>query len=310
MKLEYNILWIDNDLPGYIERGEVTDIENFLTENGFEPNIEKVFDEAELDQFIDKHKYDLIISDFNLENTTGGRVIERIRNEKQLDTEILFYTAQASNSEKFNEEVRSLAFVERLTFQLGRDDLMTKIEKVIILTLKKLLELNATRGLITAATSDLDVEIEEIFYQLNELPVEEDTKPKVEKIFKTDYKEMKKNYLKQCKAKRDNHLSNHKQYFSLSDSFRKYNILKELLKLTNFEGFDLNLFRKYGKDVILIRNKFAHAKAIDDNETLKLKGQIEGQDFEFTEASCVEIRNNLIKHKRNIETLKNLINNG
>src|SRR5690606_29613176 len=124
MKLEYNILWIDNDLPGYIERGDVNDIEDFLTERGFEPNIEKVFDEADLDQFIDKHKYDLIISDFNLENTTGGRVIERIRNEKQLDTEILFYTAQTDNSHKFNDEVKSLAFIERLTFQLGRDRLM------------------------------------------------------------------------------------------------------------------------------------------------------------------------------------------
>ncbi|MEO1098225.1 MAG: hypothetical protein AAFX57_10790, partial [Bacteroidota bacterium] len=58
---------------------------------------------------------------------------------------------------------------------------------------------------------------------------------------------------------------------------------------------------------ILIRNKFAHAKAIDDNGTLKLKGQIEGQDFEFTEASCVEIRRNLIDHKKNIESLKRIL---
>lgn len=304
MKLEYNILWIDNDLPGYIERGEVKDIEDFLIGTGFEPNIEKVFDEADLDQFIDKHKYDLIISDFNLENTTGGRVIERIRNEKQLDTEILFYTAQTDNSQEFNEEVRSLAFIERLTFQLGRDRLMDKIEKVIKLSLKKLLELNATRGLITAATSELDVEIEEIYYQLIEIPVDEETKPKVEKIFKMDYKEMQKNYLKQCKAKRDNHVSDFKQYFSLSDAFRKYDILKELLKLNTFNGFDLDLFKKYGQEVISVRNKFAHAKAIDEDGTLKLKGQVEGQDFEFTEQSCVEIRKNLIAHKRNIEILK------
>ena len=197
--------------------------------------------------------------------------------------------------------------MDRITFHSNRDTFLDKVEKLIRLTLDKLLDLNATRGLITAATSDLDVEIEEIFYQLNEIPIDEETQPKVEKIFKTDYKEMRKNYLKQCKAKRDNHLSDHKQYFSLSDSFRKYDILKELLKLKNFDGFDLSLFKKYGKDVILIRNKFAHAKAIDDNGTLKLKGQIEGQDFEFTEASCVEIRRNLIDHKKNIESLKRIL---
>lgn len=308
MKLEYKILWIDNDLQNYIDNDSLKDIEAFLLEKGFEPIIEKVFDEADLDKFIIKHNYDLIISDYNLNNTTGDVIIKQIRDEKQLDTEILFYTAQDSYMN--NEQViKNLAFKERLTFKVGRNGLLEKIEKVIELTLKKLLELNATRGLITAATSELDVEIEEIYYKVIEIPLSEEIKPKVEKIFKTDYKEIQKNYLKQCKAKRDKHTSDFKQYFSLSDAFRKYDILKELLKLNTFTGFDLDLFKKYGQEVISVRNKFAHAKAIDDNGTLKLKGQVEGQDFEFTEESCVEIRKNLISHKRNIETLKQILNN-
>lgn len=310
MRLDYNILWIDNDLPGYIERGDVADIEAFLIESGFEPHIEKVFDEADLDQYIDKYEYDLIISDFNLENTTGGTVIKRIRDEKQLDTEILFYTAQLDDSKEFNDEVRNLAFVERLTFQLGRDRLMDKIERVISLTLKKLLELNATRGLITAATSELDVEIEEIYYEIISRPGDDELKPKIEKIFRTDYKEIKKNFLKRCKGQRDSHTTNYRMYFSQSDAFRKWDLLKELISLNVPEGFDLELFKEYYKDVIKIRNQFAHAKAIEDNGTLRLKGQIEGEDFEFTEGSCVDIRRNLINHKRNIETLKNILKNG
>ena len=303
MKLEYKILWIDNDLQSYIDNDSLKDIEDFLKEKGFEPMIEKVFDEAELDNYITKHNYDLILSDYNLNNTTGDEIIKLIRDEKQLDTEILFYTAQDSYMN--NEQVlKNLAFKERLSFKVGRDGLLEKIENVIELTLKKLLELNATRGLITAATSELDVEIEELFYQLIEIPVIDESIPKVGKIFKTDYTEMKKNYLKQCKAKRDNHTSNYKMYFSLSDAFRKYDILKDLLKLHSFDGFDLDLFKKYGQDIISVRNKFAHAKAIDDNGTLKLKGQVSGQDFEFTEDSCLEIRKNLIAHKRNIENLK------
>ena len=156
MKLEYSILWIDNDLQSYIDNGSVQSIEEFLSERGFEPIIEKLFDEGELNQFISKHKYDLIISDYNLNNTTGDKLIVDIRNVRKLDTEILFYTAQSSY--KNNPEVKDrLAFIERLTFQVGRETLLDKIEKVIILTLSKLLELNATRGLITATTSDLDV---------------------------------------------------------------------------------------------------------------------------------------------------------
>lgn len=310
MKLEYNILWIDNDLQDYIDNGSIKDVEEILTEKGFEPNIELVFDEANLDVFIDKHDYDLIISDYNLENTTGDVIIERIRVEKQLDTEILFYTAQTENSFKNKEEVRNrLAFIERLTFQIGRDRLLDKIEKVINLTLKKLLELNATRGLITAATGHLDVEIEEIYYTLIDKPVDGEVKPKIEKIFRTDYKEIKKNLLKKCKAQRDSHTVDYKTYFSQSDAFRKWDLLKELISLSVPVGFNLDLFKKYYEEVIDIRNKFAHAKAVEVEGRLVLKGHIEGKDFEFTEDSCIKIRQNLINHKRNIEALKQAINN-
>lgn len=306
MRLDYNILWIDNDLPGYIERGEVEDIETFLIESGFEPHIEKVFDEADLDLFIDKYEYDLIISDFNLENTTGGRVIERIRNEKQLDTEILFYTAQTENSKEFNDEVRDLAFVERLTFQLGRDRLMDKIERVIRLTLKKLLELNATRGLITAATSELDVEIEEIVMQLVlHHKINEDGLKQIV----TDKAHIP--LQKRLESFWDKY-NDFQSYFPKIDAVKKWEIFRDLLKPLKaqheIKSF-LDSNKTYQIQVIDIRNKFAHAKAIDDNGTLKLKGQIEGEDFEFTEESCVEIRRNLINHKRNIETLKNVLNN-
>lgn len=308
MKLEYNILWIDNDLQDYIDNGSIKDVEEILTEKGFEPNIELVFDEANLDEFIDKHDYDLIISDYNLENTTGDVIIERIRVEKQLDTEILFYTAQTENSFKNKEEVRNrLAFIERLTFQIGRDRLLDKIEKVINLTLKKLLELNATRGLITAATSHLDVEIEEIYYTLIDKPVDGEVKPKIEKIFRMDYKEIKKNLLKKCKAQRDSHTVDFKAYFSQSDAFRKWDLLKELISLGVPDGFNLDLFKKYYEEVIDVRNKFAHAKAVEVEGRLVLKGHIEGKDFEFTEDSCIKIRQDLINHKRNIEVLKQAI---
>jgi len=306
LKLEYNILWIDNDLQSYIDNGSVKEVEDFLIERGFEPHIESVINEARLDHAIEKYDYDLIISDFNLENTTGDKVIEDIRENRRLVTEILFYTAKSSYKND-PEVMKRLAFKERLTFWVGRDGLLDKIEKVIELTLKKLLELNATRGLITAATSHLDVEIEDIYYSLIDKPINDETKPKVEKIFRIDYKEIKKNFINKCKKQRDSHLADYKLYFSQSEAFRKWDILKELISLNVPDGFDFDLFKKYYEEVIEIRNKFAHAKAIEIKGKLVLKGQIEGKDFEFNEESCIAIRQNLIKHKKNIEVLKNVI---
>lgn len=308
MKLDYNILWIDNDLKEYVDNGSIKDVEEILTVKGFEPNIELVFDEANLDEFINKHDYDLIISDYNLENTTGDVIIENIRTQKKSDSEILFYTAQPESSFKDKTQVMErLWMIDRLTFHIGRGNLIDKIEKVIDLTLKKLLELNATRGLITAATSHLDVEIEEIYYALISKPVDGEVKPKVDKIFKTDYKEIKKNLLKKCKAQRDSHTTDFKTYFSQSDAFRKWDLLKELISLNVPDGFSLDLFKKYYEEVIDVRNKFAHAKAVEVEGKLVLKGHIEGKDFEFTEESCIKIRQDLINHKRNIEVLKQAV---
>jgi CheY-like chemotaxis protein len=310
MYLEYKILWIDDDLQSYVNNGSVRKVEDFLIEKGFTPLIEKVFDVTKLDESLSKYDYDLILSDYKLGDETGDIIIKKIREEKKKDSEILFYTTKSSYKDK--PEVKdNLAFIDRLTFHLGRENLIDRIEKIIYLTLKKLLDINATRGLITAVTSELDVEIENIYKPvINKLQCNNELKPTIEKVFKDDYEEVKKYYIKSCKTKRDSHLSDHKKYFSLSDAFRKWKILKELLKLNAIEGFDLSLFKKYNEDVIKIRNKFAHVKSyINDKNKTVLRGQLENEDYEFDEAKCIEIRKKLILHKQNIDKLKNILEN-
>ncbi|SHJ76741.1 response regulator [Pseudozobellia thermophila] len=303
MQLEYNILWIDNDIQEYIENGEVGNLNSYLEELGFEPNIVTVADEADLDKFIYSHKYDLIISDFNLNATTGDKIIKKIREEKGFSTEILFYTAK-SNFRDAPEVKERLAFMDRITFHSNRDTFLDKVEKLIRLTLDKLLELNATRGLITAATSDLDVEIEELVMLL---VVQHEKSDKDLKQIVSDkaHTPLQKRLESFWDKYRD-----FQSYFPKIDAVKKWEILRDLLKplKTNDEiKYFLDKNKTYQTQVIDIRNKFAHAKAFDDKGTLKLKGQIEGQDFEFTEASCVEIRRNLIDHKRNIEKLKKFL---
>ncbi len=305
MKLEYNILWIDNDIQEYIDNGEVANINSYLEELGFEPNIVTVRDEADLDQFIYNHKYDLIISDFNLNATTGDKIIEKIRDEKGFSTEILFYTAK-SNFRDDPEVKERLAFMDRITFHSNRDTFLDKVEKLIRLTLDKLLELNATRGLITAATSDLDVEIEEIVMQLvlHHKIDENGLKQIVTEKAHTPLQRRLESFWDKY--------NDFQSYFPKIDAVKKWEIFRDLLRPLKaqheIKSF-LDSNRTYQVQVIDIRNKFAHAKAVDDNGTLKLKGQIEGEDFEFTEESCVKIRRNLIEHKRNIETLKNILKN-
>ncbi len=71
-------------------------VKNYLNDLGFESNVETLDDEANLDEYLIKHKYDLILSDFNLNATTGDNIIEEIREKKRLSTEILFYSAKSN----------------------------------------------------------------------------------------------------------------------------------------------------------------------------------------------------------------------
>jgi CheY-like chemotaxis protein len=302
MKLEYNILWIDNDIQEYINAGEVKNIGSFLEELGFEPNIVTVEDEADLDNFIFLHKYDLIVSDFNLNATTGDIIIEKIRNEKGFSTEILFYTAKSTF--RNNPEVKErLAFMDRITFHSNRDTFLDKVEKLIKLTLDKLLELNATRGVITATTSNMDVEIEELVMLLvyEHLKLNEEDIQKIITHYVEDFlKKSPDHFLKKYNE------VGFKNWFHRMEANRKWSVFRDLLKKIDSDAVKkfLEQNKKYGVEVIDIRNKFAHAKAEDVQGKMVLKGQFGQDGFQFDTDACIVIRKNLINHKRHIEALK------
>ncbi|WP_419495008.1 hypothetical protein [Chryseobacterium bernardetii] len=304
MKLEYNILWIDNDIQDYIDNGEVNNLNDFLKDLGFEPNIITLDDEGNLDEFIYIHKYDLIISDFNLNATTGDVIIEKIRKDKGFSTEILFYTAN-SNFRDDPDVKERLAFMDRITFHSNRDTFIDKVEKLIELTLDKLLELNATRGLITAATSDLDVEIEEIVMHL------------IERHGKSD-EELKQIITNKVHLPLQNKLdkfwegySSFQNYFHKIDAVKKWEIFRDLLKPLKGQNEEIKTFlennKTYQAEVIGIRNKFAHAKAEIVDEKMVLKGQIDQDGFEFDTEACILIRKNIINHKNHITHLKSIL---
>ncbi|MFC4219741.1 hypothetical protein [Flagellimonas marina] len=304
MQLHYNILWIDNDLPEYIERGQIERLNDFLSDLGFEPNVVTLFDEKELDDHLKKTKFDLIVSDYQLDNTTGDKIIENIR-DKYL-TEILFYSAKVNFRD--DQEVKNrLAFLDRISFHTGRDTLLERIEKLIELTLEKLLDLNATRGIITSATSELDVTIEGLthYVLIEKLKKSEKELSSIVEEYVSDFLEKSPENFRGKLAE-----MGFKNVFGLIEANRKWQIFRKAIKefkslnddqiLTEF----LNQNKTYFTEIIDIRNKFAHAKAEEKEGKLVLKGQYGKEDFEFDIDSCVQIRKSIIAHKNNFDKLK------
>lgn len=305
MQLEYNILWIDNDIQEYIDNGEVGSIRTFLNELGFESNVETVDDEANLDNYIFKHKYDLILSDFNLNATTGDVIIQEIRENKRFSTEILFYSAK--NNFRDEPEVKErLAFMDRITFHTNRDTFLDKVEKLIVLTLDKLLELNATRGLITAETSQLDVIIEELTIEIANNRLNLDASRL--KAIIDDYADKFLSSRSESFKEKYNEIG-FSNIFQSIEANRKWNIFRTLLKEYNkdVKSSEIEMFLKrnstYFDQVIDIRNKFAHSKAKQKEGKMVLIGQFGKEDFQFDSDQCITIRKDIISHRLNFKEL-------
>ena len=99
MSLQYNILWLDDRIEEYQTLEIDTELKEYVEELFFEPHIYMYESVDEAVHNSTKRKYDVIFSDFNInENKTGKDFIVDIRN-RNVNAEVLFYSAQQTPPE-------------------------------------------------------------------------------------------------------------------------------------------------------------------------------------------------------------------
>lgn len=155
MRLDFNVLWVD-DQPNAV-RAQITRIKQQMEEEGFNfnPTLCKSFEEVESlitgDVFQDE--VDLILVDWDLGSGVQGQdVIQRIRQVAQYK-DVVFYSALTTAP-----ELRRYAFDKQLEgiFCASRQDLVVEVLGVFESMVKKVLDLDHTRGIVMGATSDID----------------------------------------------------------------------------------------------------------------------------------------------------------
>ena len=297
MKINYNILWVEDNKSWYDTTFNL--FKDTLEDEGFELISDRRINFQQIKDLIDTdglQKYDMLLIDFTLNDSpSGDEVIKLIRNN-DIYTDVLFYSSAVENI-KDSISKHGLEGV----YTADRKDIETKFNAVFSTTIKKIQEVNTIRGLIMGETSELDIEIESLVMIL------------VEKQKKTD--DDLKNIIKEKEFdKLENRLNSFwERYecfqYSLPtlDAVKKWEILRDLLKpfkaqteICNF----LKINKTYQDEVIEVRNIFAHVKAEEEKGKIILKGK---NNVEFDETKCREIRKNIIKHKTNLEKLKSKI---
>lgn len=305
MKLNYYILWVEDDDSWYETTSEL--FKQTIDEYGFFPIIErkKTLDEVSEDLYLNGLKnYDVFLIDFKLKNSTSGDSIIDLLRKTEIYTDVIFYS---SDKQDVIDSVRENLFEG--IYHSDRQEIEGKFIKVFLTTIKKIEEIDSMRGLIVGETSELDSMIEE----------------NLEKFINNDFGQnfqfdefVNKKFFENSEKR----LSKLKTQYSeggiisilyAMDAVCKWNLLRSILKRNktyhNMIPDFLEENKSYQKEVIDIRNKFAHAKVITDKNGKEfLKAQVGKEHFEFHEDTFREIRKKLKNHRDSLSKLSVLSN--
>lgn len=288
MKLDYKILWLDDQIKDFIEDEIIEEVEAYLSQQGFRPEIITTSKSEEFFEKLD-NSYDLILTDYHLNDINGDEVIKKIRSQDySVMTEILFYTAKADL--KDTDKISRVSFLETNTL-LGdhRDEVLRATINLIELTIKKFQSIVAMRGMIMHETSSLDVEMENILQKILE---SSKTPDDIIDVIKKKYKQSNEEFNENI----DKVVDIESILRTIGASHRWRAIVRNLSA-----GEIKSVMADYEKEIILIRNKFAHAELIDDGERQYFRDRKNGLDF--NEDFCKKVREDLLKHKGNIDSL-------
>ncbi|MGG1151638.1 response regulator [Bacillus wiedmannii] len=299
MGLKYKILWFEDD-PDLVEYYS-TDIKKFLNEYGFIVEIVHEENGERLETLL-KDEYDLILTDLNLgEDDSGDQIISRIR-EHSILTEVLFYSG---NEAGINEVLSKHRWVERVSFIVGIENLIDKIKQLISLTIRKLQEVNAVRGLVIAETSELDGVMIEVINSLFGviLPEQLDSK-KQELIDKT-----MKNRSERLEQLGEQKLEDIEGFYHKLESADRLNAIRRLIKHVHKQlgrkVFDENIevLKAYEKEILQLRNTLAHAKTIVEDGQKKVISLLSGTEVSFNDEACKVMRKDIRKHQENLASI-------
>jgi len=306
MKIDYKILWLDDKIESVVlldYQGDIEELRDYIKLLGFKETIDFVRTEKDLFDKLDENiEYDLIMTDYHLDeikgNTRNGDDIIKTIRERDIFTEIMFYSAQG--------EVKDTDRLDRITFfesyrVLGDDHyekIFRKAKELIELTVRKFQNIVAMRGMIMHETSSLDVEMIEIIKK----SLKNDS-INFEEVSVSIYDQLielftqKTEFVQECKRKKNfNQLTKDTFVYSA-----KYKILTLSKILEDLKIADFSI--EYDSEINSIRNKFAHAVLEkDDNGREFFKHKEDGIDF--NEELCKVIRENILKHKSNLDELK------
>ena len=314
MRIKYNILWIDDRKDTFEKAGYNKRILDYVRGLFLEPQLILCESVEEAKEVLQTSTFDVIFSDFNISDSDseeqGNDFIEYVRGQN-VNTEILFYSAM---EELPPMHVNRISFFSFAGQKDAYQELLLQMEKLIDLTVEKLNDLTALRGLVMAETCELDKKMEDICLCY----FVEKKSDKSSMVFEDILKRLEKDYLGNLKKsglcdKKCTHKIRNKEVREIVTNIdfgsnRKAISIKKIMEETNYslQNYDIkNDFDKaYLDDIIRTRNLLAHSYSkISETGQEVLVSKKDGNDIIFDETKIKGIRQQILLYESVLDDL-------
>jgi len=303
MHLDYHILWFD-DQEGTI-RPFVNRVRGIIARLGFEPCIDLRIISADVQDplaNLPNQGIDLVMMDWKLGGAHDGAVVARRIRQTFRDTDIVFYSSEPAGT------LRKLIFDQGIdgVFCVNREHLSDRANGIIHGQLRRVLDLNHMRGIVMAATSDLDIGMVECLEVVQQIlhPGEGAA------AFAADIAVRVSASLRKKAGEVDGYGQKGKfakllREPSFGAALRLQILQEEVGKLADrmSEPHLIEQLGKYHADVITPRNDFAHRKAEFKDGKLVLEGREQALDHDSMKA----LRLRLLEHSDNLRGLLTML---
>jgi len=304
MKLKYNILWFEDDKVSYDGKKELVKaiIEDEL---GFHfPEPRREIDGQNI-QTIDYDEYDLLIVDLNLAGAKGPALIDKIRHNENIFTEVIFYSSEGEKAVR--DALKEFEIDGAYCADRG-DDFEDKVRRVIKTTVKKIQDLNNMRGLIMAETSDIDTTMYQIIagaLEKNINGISDGVKKFIFESVGNKVNEKKESYDKYFKNDNIQKVIKDNVMFDSSEKIKAVQFIINAIEnqLTNPHKPDV--FSKSYTTLKRTRDLLAHV--IEDNKDGKKILRSGNKELEFTDDFCFKLRTDVKKHSSDLSVILELV---
>ncbi|MGK5051413.1 hypothetical protein [Janthinobacterium sp. RB2P8] len=281
MRLDFNILWVE-DLQESVQ-AQKEKLERLIRAEGFRLKVQFAISVEEAKRYISDNVFadhvDLILMDYNLDaGPNGDEGLKEVRRVLPYK-DVIFYSAQANNL----REYLKAADVSGI-YLSSRDDLPDTADGIFQTLVKKVLDIDHSRGLVMGATSDIDHYVNDSLLHLFENNDVEFQKEIVKKIIERVAKIKIAFDANVEELQKINHISELFDKHLVYTSSDRLHLLRKALKLVGGYVEQDKIMLEYAEKIMPKRNDLAHVRVAIDGFSRKLLNK-KGEEF-----TCEEMR--------------------